>query len=70
MTEEAISRMDALMAYTINGARQLSLGDETGSITEGKSADFLIIDNDIINCSPEELWETEVLETHFRGKQV
>lgn len=68
--EEAISRMDALMAYTINGAKQLSLGDETGSITEGKSADFLIIDNDIINCSPEELWETKVLETHFRGKQV
>ncbi len=68
--EEAISRMDALMAYTINGAKQLSLEDETGSITEGKSADFLIIDNDIINCSPEELWETEVLETHFRGKQV
>lgn len=68
--EEAISRMDALMAYTINGAKQLSLGDETGSITEGKSADFLIIDNDIINCSLEELWETNVLETHFRGERV
>ena len=68
--EEAISRMDALKAYTINCAMQLSLEKETGSITEGKSADFLIIDNDIINCSLEELWDTEVLETYFRGDRV
>ncbi len=67
---EAISRMESLYAYTINGAKQLSLSQETGSISPGKSADFLVLDRDIINCPIEELSGTQVLNTFFRGNKL
>ena len=64
---ESISRMDCLMAYTINGARQLGLDHETGSITVGKLADFITLDRDLINCPIHELKEIQVTQTWFRG---
>ena len=67
---EKITRTESLYAYTINGAMQLSLDKETGSISCGKSADFLILDRDIMECPMEELKETQVLNTFFRGKIV
>ncbi len=67
-SDEAVTRMESLYAYTINGAMQLSVGDETGSIEPGKSADFLILDRDMINCTEEELQKTKVLNTFFRGE--
>ncbi len=67
---ESITRMESLFAYTANGARQLGLSDETGSIKEGLSADFVIVDRDIINCPLPELKDTEVIKTYFRGKTV
>ncbi len=67
---EGISREEALLAYTINGARQLKLSSETGSIEEGKSADFVILDRDIMNCALEDLKTTSVKKTFFRGEQI
>ena len=39
-----ISQMDAIAAATINGAKALRVGDITGSLEAGKSADLLVID--------------------------
>ena len=39
-----ISQMDAIAAATINGAKALRVGDITGSLEVGKSADLLVID--------------------------
>ncbi len=66
----APDRMSCLEAYTINGAAQLCTGDIAGSIEAGKSADFVILDRDIMNCPIEELPDTKVLNTYFAGKQV
>lgn len=68
--EEKISRMEALYAYSINGAMQLSMDQEIGSICPGKAADFAVLDRDIIRCSLEELGSTQVLKTFFRGCEV
>ncbi len=68
--EEGISRAEALAAYTIAGARQLGWGDETGSIACGKSADFLVLDRDVMNCPLRELPRTQVEQTWFHGNPV
>ena len=67
---ESISRAESLKAYTINCAKQLMLDKETGSISEGKSADFVIVDRDIMNCPLEELKNTQVISTFFRGRKT
>ena len=67
---EGLDREICLKAYTINGAEQLGISDVTGSITPGKSADFVIVDRDLMKCSLEELQDTRVLETYFAGREV
>ena len=65
---EKITRMESLYAYTLHGAMQLSLEQETGSISEGKAADFLLLDRNVMECPAEKLKETKVLQTFFRGR--
>ena len=65
---------DVLDAYTINGARMLGRDDEIGSISVGKSADFVVVDRDFIALGDrgqgEAIAKTQVLETWFAGKRV
>jgi predicted amidohydrolase YtcJ len=72
--KQAITIRDVLEAYTINGAKFLGRDTETGSIEVGKSADFVILDRDILSLAdtghPDAILGTHVLETWFRGKRV
>jgi predicted amidohydrolase YtcJ len=65
---------DLIDAYTINGARALNRASEIGSIEVGKSADFIILDQNILAIAdqghPEKIGDTKVLETWFRGNKV
>ncbi len=67
---EGIDRISNLRAYTINGAKQLGLEQETGSIQNGKSADFVILDRDIMRCSLDELKDIHPEETYFCGRRT
>ncbi|MGO9994419.1 MAG: amidohydrolase [Steroidobacteraceae bacterium] len=71
---QRISVEDAIDAYTINGARYLYLDDQAGSIETGKSADFIILDRDIVKLAHAgqgtEIARTHVLKTWFRGVVV
>ena len=71
---ETIPIRDAIDAYTINGAKYLNLDQDTGSIEVGKSADLVVVDQDILALAdhgkPDDIARTHVLETFFMGKEV
>jgi predicted amidohydrolase YtcJ len=68
--EEALSREQALRFYTINNAYLRFLEDQTGSLEEGKRADLIVIDRDVLTCPEEEIKDTRVLRTYVGGKKV
>ncbi|MBS0393315.1 MAG: amidohydrolase family protein [Proteobacteria bacterium] len=71
---QAITIREVLDAYTINGARMLGRDEECGSLEAGKSADFVVLDRDILALADagrvDEIAGTKVLETWFRGRAV
>ncbi|TNV21132.1 amidohydrolase [Buttiauxella sp. B2] len=67
---EKISRSAMLQAYTINAAKVIGRDKEIGSITVGKSADFVLFDRNLEKVSIESLRDAKVLWTMFEGQQV
>ncbi|HUI58682.1 MAG TPA: amidohydrolase family protein [Steroidobacteraceae bacterium] len=71
--QQRIGIRDVIEAYTINGARMLNLQQEAGSIEVGKSADFIVLDRDILALADghaEDIGQTRVIATWFQGKKV
>ena len=68
--EQRISFDEALYAYTQIGADLSGWGDQIGSITEGKWADFVILDLRLSDPVGRELKDTSVSKTFFAGKEV
>jgi predicted amidohydrolase YtcJ len=69
-TKQAISVMDAIRVYTLNGAYLEGMEDRKGSIEPGKLADMVILDRDILTCDPEEIKDFKVLTTIIGGETV
>ncbi len=71
---QAVSIRDVIDAYTINGARFLHRDLVAGSLEVGKSADFIVVDRDILQLAAsghaDDIALTKVLETWFQGKEV
>lgn len=71
---QAISIRDVIDAYTSSGARFLGREQEAGSIEVGKSGDFIVLNQDILRLAdqghPDDIRNTDVLETWFMGKEV
>jgi predicted amidohydrolase YtcJ len=68
--KERLSMEELLPMLTINGAKQMGLDKISGSIEEGKSADLAVLNRNILECEPEELFETRVLLTLLEGRPV
>lgn len=67
---QAITAEEALEVFTINAATAMGLGAETGSLTPGKSADFVVLARDAIAGPADEIVRTEVVATWFAGREV
>ena len=57
-------------AYTIKPAKALGLDKITGSIEVGKSADMVLLDEDITKMSADEIPNAKVLVTVLQGEIV
>ena len=68
--ENSLSRADALYAMTIHGAYANFEEDEKGSIEVGKSADFIILDNDLIRSAEIRIPSTNIVATFIDGELV
>ena len=68
--EQSMTIDEALRSFTIDAAWAAHQENQLGGLTEGKWADFILIDQDIFQISPEELWKTKVLETWLAGELV
>lgn len=68
--EQALTLEEAVRVYTINGAIAMNIDAETGSLEVGKSADFIILSQNIFEVPVEDISETTVVSTFFRGDPV
>ena len=59
-----MSREGALYAMTMAGAKMMDLGDRTGSLVEGKDADFIVLSGDPLSVY------TKVEQTWVEGAKV
>ncbi|TCO59876.1 amidohydrolase [Actinocrispum wychmicini] len=66
--EQAITLPEAIEVFTLGSARACGLDDVTGSLTPGKSADFIVLDQDPFHTH--DLAATTVTQTWFAGRKV
>ena len=66
--DQKMTRLEALKSYTINGAYASFEEDVKGTIEKGKYADLVVLSNDLLKCSDEEIKNTKVLYTIINGK--
>jgi predicted amidohydrolase YtcJ len=66
--DQRMTRMEALRAYTLNGAYASFEEKIKGSLTPGKLADITVLSRDIMTVPEEEILKTEVVMTIVGGK--
>ncbi len=67
---EAVGIEEALKIFTINGAKALRAESRTGSVTVGKSADFIVLNHNLLSIDPRQISDTRVQMTYFAGQKV
>jgi predicted amidohydrolase YtcJ len=68
VARQRMSVEEAIRAYTINGAYQLRLEDEIGSIEVGKQADLIVLGASLFEIDPHDIHRVPVLLTLMDGK--
>jgi predicted amidohydrolase YtcJ len=68
--EQRLSREQAIRLYTINNAYLTFEEKEKGSLENGKLADLIVLDRDILTCPIDEIQNTHVEQTYLGGKLV
>jgi len=68
--EQKMTRDEALRSITLWPAYAAFQESVMGSLSPGKLADFVVLDQDIMRVAPEQVLRTQVLATYVGGKAV
>jgi len=69
LPEQRLTRHEALKGYTVNAA-VAAWRPQTGRLTPGSFADFVIIDRNILTCDVYDIGATQVVATFIAGHPV
>jgi len=68
--EQAVTLDEAILLWTTQPALIMGLEDRAGAIAVGKSADFVVLNQDLHQVAIDDVSETAPRQTWFRGRQV
>ena len=68
--EQAVTLQEAISIFTLSSAVSLKLEDQTGSVSEGKFADLIVLDRNLFEIPPDAIAGTQVELTFFKGQLV
>ena len=68
--EDKLNLEEAIKAATINNAWLMNKENEFGSITVGKSADFVVLEQNLFDVDEHEISKVKIEGTYYRGKQT
>lgn len=68
--EQAIDLATAIRIYTHNSAIAMGIDALTGSIEPGKSADIIVLDQNVFDVAADRIADTRVTTTYFEGRVV
>ncbi len=68
--EESLTLLQAFKGFTIDAAYAAHQEQQLGGLTEGKWADFILLDQDIFAIPEQQIWKTQVLQTWVAGQLV
>ena len=66
----AITLGEAISAFTSGSAKAMGMDGTVGAIAPGRSADFIILNNNLFEIPTNAIHQTRVLQTYFRGRKV
>jgi len=68
--QERINRLEAIAGFTRNAAYAGFMEDQVGSLEAGKRADFIVLEEDILEIPAENITAIRVMQTWVDGKLV
>jgi hypothetical protein len=69
-TDDLLSIEQLIMGYTQNGAYQLRMEGEIGSIEKGKLADLVVLGDNLFDIDSDRIWKTEPAAVLMEGEVI